>query len=81
MVMFLEAAGLVTREILPVNEGQSTDRQSRGLKMIITAIETFPPRIPSRLVANPMLPPINSLLPWSDPTFASEWRNQKLVSF
>ena len=74
MVMFLEAAGLVTREILPVNEGQS-------LKMIITAIETFPPRIPSRLVANPMLPPINSLLPWSDPTFASEWRNQKLVSF
>ena len=26
MVMFLEAAGLVTREILPVNEGQSRNQ-------------------------------------------------------
>jgi hypothetical protein len=44
--VFLEAAGLVTREILHVNEGQSTDQRARGWKMIITAIETFPLRIP-----------------------------------
>jgi hypothetical protein len=44
--VFLEAAGLVRREILHVNEGQSTDQRSRGSKIIITAIETFLLRIP-----------------------------------
>jgi hypothetical protein len=54
--MFLEAPGLVTREILHVNEGESTGRRSRGLKMIVTTIETFPLRIP--LKAGSMLPPV-----------------------